>query len=93
MRDQSADENVCERKHQVVDEGQDDGAAIDEGDMVDKLLIGGIATKDDALTPVCKHILAAALCDAAPGLFGGGMKSREVSVDEMAAWAAGWGET
>lgn len=62
------------------------------GDM-NRVLIGGTATKDDALVPVCKHILAAALCDTAPDLFGGGINVREVSVGEMAAWAAGWGET
>lgn len=57
------------------------------------VLIGGIATNDEALVPVCKHILAAALCDTSPGLFGAGMKIRQVSTDELAAWAAGWGET
>lgn len=55
-------------------------------------LVGGTLTKHDVQIPACKHILAAALCEAAPGLFGSGMTTRDVSVSEMAAWAAGWGE-
>lgn len=70
--------------------GEDDAVRSVDGN---RMLIGGVVTREDALVPVCKHILAAALCDAAPGLFGGGMKVRDVSVGEMAAWAAGWGET
>lgn len=75
-------------------EVRDQGAvAEDAGDNGGTVLIGGVATKDEALVPVCKHILAAALCDTSPGLFGAGMKIREVNADELAAWAAGWGET
>lgn len=71
---------------------QEDVARVDEDDR-GTVLIGGVATKNEALVPVCKHILAAALCDTSPDLFGAGMKTREVNVDELAAWAAGWGET
>lgn len=65
----------------------------DDHGKIETVLIGGVATKDAALVPVCKHILAAALCEASPVLFGAGMNIREVNVDELAAWAAGWGET
>lgn len=72
---------------------KDAGVAGNEDREANPVLAGGIATKEDALIPVCKHILAAALCDVAPGLFGDGMKVKEISMGELAAWAAGWGET
>lgn len=75
-------------------ETRNEGAAIqDHHGKIETVLIGGVATKDEALVPVCKHILAATLCEASPVLFGAGMNVREVTVDELAAWAAGWGET
>lgn len=53
---------------------------------------GGVATKSDSVVPVCKHILAVVMAEAAPRLLGDGMQTRDVSVQEMAAWSAGWGE-
>ncbi|KIW12889.1 hypothetical protein PV08_08076 [Exophiala spinifera] len=57
---------------------------------------GGVAV-DTASTssprpPSCKHILAAVLAKAAPGLFAHGVTSRTVSRDESVGWGAGWGE-
>lgn len=41
--------------------------------------------------PVCKHLLACLLVERAPGLFAGSVEEKVVSVEEAAAWAAGWG--
>lgn len=43
-------------------------------------------------TPVCKHLLACVLGSRVKGLFGDGVEQRIVSREEMAGWAAGWGE-
>jgi len=53
---------------------------------------GGIATKTDSVVPTCKHILAVVMAEAAPRLLGAGVQTRDISVQEMAAWSAGWGE-
>lgn len=53
---------------------------------------GGIATRPDAIVPICKHILAVVLGKAAPGLFENAMVMVDVSREEIAARAAGWGE-
>lgn len=54
-------------------------------------VFGGKVTNTDLPIPTCKHILAAAIGMAAPEVFGG-VQSREVSGEELAGWAAGWGE-
>lgn len=51
---------------------------------------GGVATIKDADIPVCKHILAAAICTAAPDAFSNDIKCKDASVEELAAWCAGW---
>lgn len=56
-------------------------------------LFGGLATVGEPPVPVCKHILAAAVAESAPQLFGQGVQVREVSKAELAAWSAGWGES
>ncbi|KAK5937018.1 hypothetical protein PMZ80_010767 [Knufia obscura] len=67
---------------------------IPEADLIQsRPLVGGVATKSNCQIPICKHILAAALANAAPNLFADGLQSREVSKEETAAWSAGWGET
>lgn len=53
---------------------------------------GGVATTVDSVVPICKHILAVIMVDAAPRLFGSSLETRDVSIQEMAAWSAGWGE-
>jgi hypothetical protein len=53
---------------------------------------GGFATKLDGLVPICKHILAVVLVKAAPGLFEGAVSIMDVSSEEIAGRAAGWGE-
>ena len=55
-------------------------------------LFGGVATKADALIPTCKHILAAAIGSAAPCLFANGIQYEDVTLEALAAWAAGFGE-
>ncbi|KAI4715423.1 hypothetical protein E4T48_08398 [Aureobasidium sp. EXF-10727] len=51
-------------------------------------MVGGLSLGKDV--PMCKHLLACVLAErAAP--FGGYVKTREVSVEELAGWAAGWG--
>ncbi|KAK5095491.1 hypothetical protein LTS08_008133 [Lithohypha guttulata] len=57
-----------------------------------QMLFGGTTTRHDAVVPTCKHILAAIIGTAAPKLFGDGIDSKDVSKEELAAWAAGWGE-
>ena len=53
---------------------------------------GGMCTNGNMGVPVCKHILAALLCKAAPEVFGHGMVVREVSKEELAGWGGGWGD-
>lgn len=53
---------------------------------------GGIATGDGTAAPICKHILAAVLGKALPGLFGHGVERKEVTATEAAGWGAGWGD-
>lgn len=55
-------------------------------------MFGGVATNRNAVTPLCKHILAAALFVSAPHIFGNFTQDKDVSMEEIAAWSAGWGE-
>lgn len=41
--------------------------------------------------PVCKHLLACVLVERC-AMFAGFLEEKEVSVDEAAGWAAGWGD-
>jgi hypothetical protein len=50
---------------------------------------GGLTRGDDM--PVCKHLLACILVEYC-GLFADFVEEREVSVEEFAGWAAGWGD-
>lgn len=43
-------------------------------------------------TPICKHILAAALGKAAPKLFSLGVTETIASLQQLAGWGGGWGE-
>jgi len=54
-------------------------------------IFGGISLGDD-MPPVCKHLLACVLAERCKGLFGGFVEERDVSVEEAAGWAAGWGD-
>jgi len=56
-----------------------------------KWIFGGISLGDD-MPPVCKHLLACVLAERCKGLFGGFVEERDVSVEEAAGWAAGWGD-
>jgi len=51
---------------------------------------GGLA-RGDAIPPVCKHLLACVLVERC-GLFGEMVEERDISVEEAAGWAAGWGD-
>lgn len=53
---------------------------------------GGTLIQQYLDTPTCKHILAVFLATSAPTLFGIGVQVRNISVEELAGWAAGWGE-
>lgn len=50
---------------------------------------GGLTRGNDM--PVCKHLLACVLVERCQ-MFGSFAEEREVSVEELAGWAAGWGD-
>lgn len=52
---------------------------------------GGMSLTDGK-PPVCKHLMACTLAERCGGLFGGFVEERDVSVEEAAGWAAGWGD-
>jgi hypothetical protein len=52
---------------------------------------GGITLGFD-MPPVCKHLLACVLAERVCGLFGQFVEEKDVSVEEAAGWAAGWGD-
>ena len=52
-------------------------------------MAGGLTTGTDV--PVCKHLLACVLVEHCANMFGHFVKQRDVSIDEMVAWGAGWG--
>ena len=62
-----------------------------EGDA-NEWRFGGTATRDGTGAPICKHILAAVLGKALPGIFGHGVERKVVTAAEVAGWAGGWGE-
>jgi hypothetical protein len=71
-------------------EGDGDGYAVMEEEEEGKgWRVGGLSLGGDV--PMCKHLLACVLAERG-GLFGGYVKTREVSVEELAGWAAGWGD-
>lgn len=51
-------------------------------------LFGGLGRGRTA--PVCKHLLACVLVERV-ALFGGMAEERDISAEELAGWAAGWG--
>lgn len=53
---------------------------------------GGTATTGNISTAICKHILAVSLIALAPRLFSTGLTTKEVTIEEIAGWAAGWGD-
>lgn len=53
---------------------------------------GGSMVCHGSSTPICKHILAAVLARSAPRLFADGVQIKEISLFEVAGWAAGWGD-
>jgi hypothetical protein len=65
-----------------------------EGMMADH--VGGVCWRFGSLIlgsnmPVCKHLLACILVEFG-GLFKEFVEERVVSVEEVAGWAAGWGD-
>lgn len=68
------------------EEADDSGAAEEEEQ---EWVVGGLSLGQDV--PMCKHLLACVLAERG-GMFGGYVKTREVSVEELAGWAAGWGD-
>jgi hypothetical protein len=53
-------------------------------------VFGGVSL-GEGMPPVCKHLLACVLVERC-GMFGGFVEERDVSVEEAAGWAAGWGD-
>ncbi|TID20066.1 hypothetical protein E6O75_ATG07526 [Venturia nashicola] len=49
---------------------------------------GGLSIGGES--PMCKHLLACIMVERWKG-FGGNVEVREVSIEELAGWAAGWG--
>jgi hypothetical protein len=72
--------------HAGIEEGSDHAVTVEAGE---EWMVGGLSLGEDA--PMCKHLLACVLAERG-GLFGGFVKTREVSVEELAGWAAGWGD-
>lgn len=70
-------------------EGEEDGKAVTEEGEGQEWMVGGLSLGQDV--PMCKHLLACVLAERG-GMFGGYVKTREVSVEELAGWAAGWGD-
>lgn len=54
-------------------------------------MFGGVSF-GAGMPPVCKHLLACVLAEKCDGLFGAFVEEREISVQEAAGWAAGWGD-
>lgn len=54
-------------------------------------IFGGMSLGED-MPPVCKHLLACVLAENCSGMFGAFVEQKDVSVQEAAAWAAGWGD-
>jgi len=57
-------------------------------------IFGGNLTNQPTASniPVCKHILAVALGKHVPSIFGFGIERREISREEAAGFAGGWGD-
>jgi len=70
-------------------EGEEDGDAVIAGEEEEDWMVGGLSLGQDV--PMCKHLLACVLAERG-GMFGGYVKTKEVSVEELAGWAAGWGD-
>ncbi|KAF2002981.1 hypothetical protein P154DRAFT_107859 [Amniculicola lignicola CBS 123094] len=51
----------------------------------------GGCTLGETMPPVCKHLLACVLAERG-GIFSGFIEEKEVSIEEAAGWAAGWGD-
>ncbi|CAO2648381.1 Nn.00g076480.m01.CDS01 [Neocucurbitaria sp. VM-36] len=54
-------------------------------------IFGGVSL-GDGMPPVCKHLLACVLVEKCSGIFGSYVEEKDVSVEEAAGWAAGWGD-
>jgi hypothetical protein len=67
------------------------GAITDRGDWFEETgwRFGGLTQGDDV--PACKHLLACMIAEKCVG-FERLVEEREISVEEVAGWAAGWGD-
>lgn len=82
---------LADRDHDAED--MMDVAQGSENDLAEsQSWVGGVVTRPDSPIPMCKHILASIIASTAPSLVADGIQSRNVSVEESAAWSAGWGE-
>ncbi|KAI9788785.1 MAG: hypothetical protein M1816_006566 [Peltula sp. TS41687] len=75
----------------LLEEGSDEAAAAAHpcgfGGLRRRLLGG-----EPVAVPMCKHLMACLLAEQCQGLLGGYVAKNTVSKEELAGWAAGWGE-
>jgi len=72
-------------------DGDDAGEGLGEGTRgEEEWMFGGKECRGDE-APVCKHLLACVLGERCEGVFGHFVTEREVSLEEMCGWRAGWG--
>lgn len=69
--------------------GKDNAGTSGRGGGKSGWQFGGLAKGEDA--PVCKHLLACVLVERCAA-FKHFVVEREISGEEMAGWAAGWGD-
>lgn len=65
---------------------------VHEGGVAHHRTSFGGYTLGEEVAPVCKHLLACFLAERCEKIFGPYVERRQTSVEEMAAWAAGWGD-
>lgn len=95
MEEDGKEEAKEEQEKGGVAAGEEEGVGGDGGEGVwERFGFGGLRRgtgETGHVPPVCKHLLACLLVERAPGLFAGSVEEKVVSVEEAAAWAAGWG--
>ena len=72
-----------------LDHEREEGDTVTAEEGEQEWMVGGLSLGQDV--PMCKHLLACVLAERGE-MFGGYVKTREVSVEELAGWAAGWGD-
>ena len=68
---------------------EEEGDGVGRREETEDWQWGGLMVEEDV--PLCKHLLACVLAEHW-GVAGGMIEERKVGREEMAGWAAGWGE-